>query len=393
MQNFNSQALALTATLILTSCSTTQETVVPPAPQISVRAENEIPKSVNEQVASLLNASRTEKFSDTLPIDVYYATNRETTTTQDPCVEGFTIERSQKSDSDGISYGICRVNVPKIHATGQIAFSNNYSDDSDRYFKMLSHKKLDFDSFQRNIHKSRTREILVFVHGFNVKFEEAVLRASQLAYDLKFQGTVILFSWPAGGDSGILSTPLIGKTYAHNKANAAQSVNDAVDFFDLLSRIDLKTYVYVHSMGHQVVIPALVNLARTTDIKMLVDELILNAPDFDIKEFEKLSPELLKLARHITIYCSYNDNALLASQKFNGAARVGACELVPGMDVINVSEIDEPILGLGLGHSYYSSRAVLTDVAQIIIGVEAENRLFVRKTGGSKIKENFYLRP
>lgn len=379
--------------LMTASCSTAPEQASPAALTPAVQAETPAPKSINEQVAELLNASRTEKFSDTLPMDVYYVTNRKQSGSPDPCTDGYSIERSDKAESAAISYGICRVNVPKIHATGQISFSSDYTDDSDRHFKILSHKKLDFDSFQSQTLRSRTKEILVFVHGFNVRFQEAVLRASQLAYDLKFQGTVVLFSWPAGGDNGLFSAPLIGKTYAHNKANAALSIPDAVDFFDLLSRIDLKTYVYVHSMGHQVVIPALVELAKNTDIKLLVHELILNAPDFDLKEFEQLSPELLKLAKHITIYCSYNDNALLASQKFNGAARIGGCELIPGMDVINVSEIDEPILGLGLGHSYYSSRAVLTDVAQLIVGVEAENRLFVRKSGGKRVKENYYLRP
>jgi len=378
------------------SCSTTP---APPtnlpsnSPPSTSLPESAQPKSVNEQVADLLNASRTEKFSDTLPIDVYYATNRRALESKDPCSEGFSIDKSDKPQAEVISYGICRVNVPKIHATGEISFSNDYTDDSDRYFKILSHKQLNFDSFQSQTGKSRTKEILVFVHGFNVSFQDAVLRASQLAYDLKFQGSVILFSWPAGANNGILSAPLIAQTYSHNKENAALSVSAAVDFFDLLSRIDLKTYVYVHSMGHQVVIPALVELAQNTDISLLVHELILNAPDFDLKEFVKLSPALLKLAKHITIYCSYNDNALLASQRFNGGARIGGCELIPGMDVINVSEIDEPILGLGLGHSYYSSRAVLTDVAQLIIGVEAENRLFVRKSGGKKIKENYFLRP
>lgn len=388
--------LTSVTSLLLLSCSSkpTQPIAETMTGQTTAKPDETQPKSVNDQVAELLNSSRTEKFSDTLPIDVFYATNRKPGSTREPCKDtSFVIERAGQDNSDPISYGICRVNVPKIHATGQITYSDEYTDESDRYFKILSHKKLDFESFQKSIRNSRTKEILVFIHGFNVKFQEAVLRASQLAYDLKFQGSVILFSWPAGGDSGLLSTPFIAKTYNHNKGNAALSVPDAVDFFDLLSRIDLKTYVYVHSMGHQVVIPALVNLAKNTDIKLLVHELILNAPDFDLREFVNLAPDLLKLAKHITIYCSYNDNALLASQKLNGAARIGGCELIPGMDVINVSEIDEPLLGLGLGHSYYSSRAVLTDVAQLIVGVEAENRLFVRKSGVKKVKENYFLRP
>jgi len=38
-------------------------------------------------------------------------------------------------------------------------------------------------------------------------------------------------------------------------------------------------------------------------------------------------------------------------------------------------------MGLGgLGHGYYSSRPILTDLYQVILGLEAKNRLFLRKS-------------
>jgi hypothetical protein len=83
---------------------------------------------------------------------------------------------------------------------------------------------------------------------------------------------------------------------------------------------------------------------------------------------------------------------MTASETYNGGARLGACQSVEGIDVINVSEIDNPAFGMGLGHGYYSSRAVLTDVAQLMMGIEAENRLFIRRSETNST-ENFYLRP
>ena len=50
--------------------------------------------------------------------------------------------------------------------------------------------------------KKMGRTPLVFVHGFNVRYQEAVLRAAQINYDLKYQGPIILFSWPAGAGDG-----------------------------------------------------------------------------------------------------------------------------------------------------------------------------------------------
>ena len=46
---------------------------------------------------------------------------------------------------------------------------------------------------------SEARDILVFVHGFNVTFEEAALRAAQIACNLQFPGTAAFFSWPSKG--------------------------------------------------------------------------------------------------------------------------------------------------------------------------------------------------
>ena len=63
-----------------------------------------------------------------------------------------------------------------------------------------------------------------------------------------------------------------------------------------------------------------------------------------------------------------------------------------GIDVINASEVDAPILGLGLGHGYYSSRPIITDLYQILLGIEAEKRLFLRKSEPNSV-ENYFLRP
>jgi esterase/lipase superfamily enzyme len=378
----------------ITSCAqkqiSTEKTAAIPAPTTLITSTASEPeKTISQSIAEIINKSKTEKFSKTLAVDVYYATNRSVNNKPSlPC----------SNDSYGIGlgdqtqYGVCKVNVPKKHATGTIESSPDARADSHKYFKIINEKKLDFETFQSNLNKNSQKEVLVFIHGFNVKFQEAIFRASQIAYDLKFQGPVILFSWPAGAESGFINNTLISRTYDTNKRNAKASLPAALDFFDLISRLDMKTYVYIHSMGHQVAIPALVNLAKESDINLLVHELILNAPDFDLRDFENLAPHLLKLAKRITLYCSYNDTAMLASETLNGGTRLGACKAIDGVDVINVSEIDNPTFGMGLGHGYYSSRAVLTDVAQLIMGLEAENRLFIRQSEPNST-ENFYLRP
>ena len=49
--------------------------------------------------------------------------------------------------------------------------------------------------------RSNKKTLLLFVHGFNVKFANAALRTAQLAHDLKFPGVAMFYSWPSQGDT------------------------------------------------------------------------------------------------------------------------------------------------------------------------------------------------
>ena len=42
------------------------------------------------------------------------------------------------------------------------------------------------------------RNVFVYIHGYNVDFEEAAVQAAQLLYDLKLPGEFAFFSWPLG---------------------------------------------------------------------------------------------------------------------------------------------------------------------------------------------------
>src|SRR4051812_8412529 len=46
------------------------------------------------------------------------------------------------------------------------------------------------------------RSAVIFVHGYNVSFEEAALRAAQIGFDLSIKGAMAFFSWPSQGTLG-----------------------------------------------------------------------------------------------------------------------------------------------------------------------------------------------
>ncbi len=320
-----------------------------------------------------LNKKIQETMTDSQEIPVYILTNRKTNNTTKECSNDYF-----KNQPGSTQWLICYVNVPKYHSVGALNSQKKSILDKDVHFYARNLIEIDEKDFFAKLKKEK--EILIFVHGFNVEFEEAIYRSAQIKYDLKFQGAVVVFSWPAGPEEGFLSNFRINETYKTNQKFAVSSINVFKDF--LANVIEIKTketkiYLIVHSMGHQIVLPVLAELSKTLE-KNNLDEVILNAPDYPIIEWKRIKDLVKKTSKRITIYCSPKDNALLASETINGNKRLGQCLKSDGIDVINVNRVDSPILGIGgLGHGYYSGRAILTDLFQLILGIEAKKRLFI----------------
>lgn len=362
---------------------TTPETI---APSIAVEAapppnfDDEFHKSLSKIWGDYF----IENYSDTRAIDVLVVTNRKLKTQNFGCTNdhiGVTPDTSPH-------FGVCKINVPKNHSTGQIPLTKDGRQSSHEFFKILNSKTLTEASMFEYLKKT-DRYPLVFIHGFNVRYEDAVVRASQIAYDLKYQGPIVLFSWPAGAGDGFLNEQLISRTYDLNLKNAKDSIGIFKNFLNQLKLNNLKVNLVVHSMGHQVVLPALRDFAAHDQDTKIINELILNAPDFSADEFINIADMVKSNSKRITIYCSYNDRAMTASEFYNKNPRFGACAFSEQIDSINVSLVDDP--SLGLGHGYYSSRAILGDVFQVLLGIEAERRLFIRKSEPNST-EKYFLR-
>lgn len=356
----------------------------PAAPVVKIVPRVYGSEAVQRELSGLIR----EPFSETQAMEVIYATTRKAVGDPSECGDSsFGVDLGSE-----VSYGTCRINVPKIHAVGGFEVSADPRADPHRYFRVLGHAPLDQAGLFDRLRERPGSDILVFVHGFNVKFQEAVMRSAQIAYDLKFQGPVVLFSWPAGAAEGMLESKMINLTYQTNRGNAARSVPKAAALWMGLAGLDARIHLMVHSMGHQLVLPSLAQASQSIG-RRFIGELILNAPDIPVKDFQRLAPRFKELADRVTVYCSYNDNAIAASETYNKGRRMGGCEREPGVDVINVGGIDAPALGVGgLGHGYYSSRPILTDIFQVLLGTPAEKRLFIRKSEPNT-PEDYYLRP
>lgn len=331
-----------------------------------------------------------ENYNDSRSIDIFIATNRVAKTEAFGCTNSY--YGVTENNENKLNFGICRINVPKNHSTGEIEFTTDRRASSHRFYKVVRAKQMNLDEVI-DFFKRTKRTPLIFVHGFNVKYQDAVLRSAQITYDLKYQGPVMLFTWPSGAGDGFFDDKFLNKTYEQNQKSAKNSVKLFKEIMLKLGENNLPANIIIHSMGHQVVLPALNLLGKENgnlfSEKKLVNELILSAPDYEINEFQNNVDSIKKLTKRITLYCSYNDKAMVASSTINNNERLGACANVEGVDTINVSLIDDKTFGTG--HSYYAGREIITDVFQVLLGLEVEKRLFMKKSEPNST-EKYYLR-
>lgn len=374
------------------SAPTTPTPALPitPAPPALTEAVN-LDLGLQEKLREVWKEYFVEEFNDSRAVNVLVFTNRQFKGKGFGCTDDYF---GTVTDTN-FRLGACRVNVPRNHSTGELKFTDDARESSHDYFKILAQKELTLSSTV-NYLKEAKRSPLIFIHGFNVKHKEAVLRASQIAYDLKYQGPVIVFSWPAGSGSGFFDDKLINKTYGSNLKSAQSSIVTFKIFIEKLIENKIVPNIVVHSMGHQVVLPALFELGKVgklqaghSDSQMPLGEVILNAPDFDSDLFVKNIDMIKNLSRRVTLYCSYNDKAMYASETVNNSKRLGGCTYMEGVDSINVSLLNNETLGLN--HGYYASRPILADVFQVLLGIEADRRVFIRKSDPNST-EKYYLR-
>jgi len=367
------------------------------------KSSSKTTSQLQQALKPILNSTFINKFDGPTKIEVFVITNRQQKTANFGCSNAdFSNDLHNQT-----KYGSCLVLASGRRAVGEIISNENTVNTS---LKVLQANNFDKQQFFAKLQENKNNTLatpLVYVHGFNTKYEEAVLRAGQLAYDLKYQGPVIVFTWPAGSVGEGFDEVMLKKTYQINKINAIGSINTFIEFLQEMQKQGIKANFMVHSMGHQIVLTALnqigqqsnqpVNSQNSTQNTLatssqIIQELFLLAPDYETNLFQQNLVAIKPLANRITLYCSQNDKALAASKITNNNQRLGECIKIndPNLDVVNVTNIDNNLTGLG--HSYFKYKPVLTDIYLALLGFEVNHRLFINKASSLE-PEKFTIRP
>ena len=275
------------------------------------------------------------------------------------------------SERASMSFGTCEVSVPRDHRMGELETPSilhlELRPDPSQHVVLRSTSTLSesqlLAAIAENARASKRKAALVYIHGYNVAFDDAIRRTAQIAYDLAFPGPAILYSWPSRATLG---------AYTVDEANVEWSAADLREFLDvfLTESGAEEVYILAHSMGSRAATRALVDLLlqHRSSSPARVTNLILAAPDIDAQVFARdIAPVLSSAKLPTTLYASAQDIALNASKSFHGYPRAGDAGpnllVSDGVDTIDATQVDSSLIG----HSYYASnRSLLTDIFYLI---------------------------
>jgi esterase/lipase superfamily enzyme len=326
-------------------------------------------------------------------IRVYYGTNRAETGSQVP-KQMYGTRRSETS------FGFCDVSIPRHHQAGRLEAPSiwrlEFREDPRKHIVLMRILKRSREQFlstlQQEVWSSMSLvdtpdgpaltggEVFVFVHGYNNTFEDAARRTAQIAYDLKFAGAPVMYSWPSQAKSSL-------EAYRTDGQMAGWSEEHLIDFVTTLAQESgaRRIHLIAHSMGNRIVSGALRRLVEQCVSGRLprFNEVILSAPDIDADYFKTaIAPRMVHSAERITIYSSSRDYALKISSVFNPLARRRLGEAgnkltvfpeYPSIDVIDATEVDTDLFSLN--HSYHAdSPTILVDMQLLLQGYTTEQR-------------------
>jgi esterase/lipase superfamily enzyme len=246
-------------------------------------------------------------------------------------------------------------------------------------------------------------DALIYVHGFNVSFHDALVGAARIQAQYKSREgkpiDVIALSWPSDGSA---------THYPSDRHDAkASGLALARGFTRLIeflrgTQIDCgrRIHLLCHSMGNYALRWAVQELLKTHGhLPTIFSEILLAAADEDDDTFEldhKLG-RLPELGHRVSVYFNRGDDALNTSDWLKGNPdRLGSDGPRKPRAVHNkISLVDcSDVAGDGLlelGHSYYIEEPkVVKDINQVLAGARSHqipNREYLHQTNRYRLKD------
>ena len=210
-----------------------------------------------------------------------------------------------------------KVSIPPTSARqiGQVQWPKKLPPDPSREFAtLLVHpitQPQEVQSWMKR-YLPRSRKVLIFVHGFNNRYEEAVYRFAQIVHDSGADVVPVLFTWPSRAS-------VFDYNYDKESTNYSRTALE-----NILRRVARDPQVsdvtiMAHSMGTWLAVEALRQMAiRDGSIAPKIHNVVLASPDLDVQVFARQWMELGKGRPKFTVFVSRDDRALKISRILSG---------------------------------------------------------------------------
>ena len=295
-------------------------------------------------------------------VRVYYATDRRA----NPVATIRAEYGGTQNATGGLDYGSAVISIPPGHHMGGLEQPSfwvlQFSENPDKHIVISSASRQSssdfFNDVSASVAKSTEKDAFVFVHGYRVTFDEAIMQTGQIAYDLNFSGAPIVYSWPSTGTL---------EGYTADEDSIRWTVDHLSEFLKEVSERSHARSIHLiaHSMGNRALLDALKQLSDRHE-QAHFKELVMAAPDISVSEFRQDIPRVTNMVSQITLYASSKDEALILSHKVNQYQRAGdtngGVTIVPPVETIDASHVDTGIIG----HSYFSGPTVLGDIYYLL---------------------------
>lgn len=225
------------------------------------------------------------------------------------------------------AYADIAVSIPPDGArkVGEIQWPRKLPGDPQKNFVTVGAERIDettaISRFHERVRATPGRHVLVFVHGYNNKFEDAVYRFAQIVNDSGASVTPVLFTWPSRGNT-------LGYTYDRESTNYSRDALERLLTWLSKDSSVSEISILAHSMGNWLTLESLRQMAiRNGRIVPKIEDVMLAAPDVDVDVFRTQVAAFGEPRPRFTLFVSRNDKALAFSKRIWGStARLGAID-------------------------------------------------------------------
>ncbi|RWQ15770.1 alpha/beta hydrolase [Mesorhizobium sp.] len=211
------------------------------------------------------------------------------------------------------------ISIPPNRASGTVEWPKKLPPNPQKEFAVVAAQNLSIPQAGDWLHAHNSNgHVLVFVHGFNNRYEDSVFRFAQFVHDSGAKVTPILFTWPSRAS-------VLDYNYDKESTNFSRTAFERTLKALANDRTVTDITVMAHSMGTWLAMEGLRQMAlQDGRVSLKIRNVILASPDLDVDVFGRQWTELGPKKPKFTIMISRDDRALAISRLISGDVdRVG----------------------------------------------------------------------